>query len=214
MYVTIVDYGTGNLNSVSKALEAAATKIYKKINIRISNKPKDILDSDRIILPGQGSYRQCALGVKNIPGLWDSLNKFVLVKKKPIFGICVGMQLFSEQGYEEQATEGFGWIKGSVKKIKINNKDLKLPHMGWNEVNVVKKNDLFLDIKNLSHFYFVHSFAFEVKDEKAVICTTDYEKKVVAALLKENIFGTQFHPEKSQNNGIKLLANFLNWNLL
>ena len=214
MYVTIVDYGSGNLNSVSKALEAAAIKINKKINIRISNKPKDILESDRIILPGQGSYRQCALGVKNIPGLWGSLNEFVLVKKKPIFGICVGMQLFSEKGYEEQVTEGFGWVKGSVKKIEINSKDYKLPHMGWNEVNVIKKNDLFVDIKNLSHFYFVHSFAFEVKDEKAVICTTDYEKKVVAALLKENIFGTQFHPEKSQNNGIKLLANFLNWNLL
>jgi glutamine amidotransferase len=214
MYVSIVDYGTGNLNSVSKALEVAAAQINKKINIKISNKPKDILDSDRIIFPGQGSYRQCALGVKNIPGLWDSLNEFVLVKKKPIFGICVGMQLFSEQGYEEQATEGFGWIKGSVKKIKINNKDLKLPHMGWNEVNVVKKNDLFIDIKNLSHFYFVHSFAFEAKDEKDVICITDYEKPVVTGLLRENIFGTQFHPEKSQDNGIKLLANFLNWNLL
>ena len=214
MYVSIVDYGTGNLNSVSKALEVAAAEISKKINIKISNKPKDILDSDKIILPGQGSYRQCALGVKNIPGLWDSLNEFVLIKKKPIFGICVGMQLFSEQGYEEQVTEGFGWIKGSVKKIEINNKDLKLPHMGWNEVNVVKKNDLFLDIKNLSHFYFVHSFAFEAKDEEDVICITDYEKPVVAGILKENIFGTQFHPEKSQSNGIKLLSNFLNWNLL
>ena len=139
MYVSIVDYGTGNLNSVSKALEVAAEQISKKINIKISNNPKDILDSDKIILPGQGSYRQCALGVKNIPGLWDSLNEFVLVKKKPIFGICVGMQLFSEQGYEEKVTEGFGWIKGFVKKIEINNKDLKLPHMGWNEVNVVKK---------------------------------------------------------------------------
>jgi glutamine amidotransferase len=214
MYVSIVDYGTGNLNSVSKALEVAAEQINKKINIKISNKPKDILDSDRIILPGQGSYRQCALGVKNIPGLWDSLNQFVLIKKKPIFGICVGMQLFSEQGYEEQVTEGFGWIKGSVKKIEINSKDLKLPHMGWNEVNVVKKNDLFVGIKNLSHFYFVHSFAFKAKDEKDVICETDYEKPVVAGILKENIFGTQFHPEKSQSNGIKLLSNFLNWNLL
>jgi glutamine amidotransferase len=214
MYVSIVDYGTGNLNSVSKALEVAAEQISKKINIKISNKPKDILDSDKIILPGQGSYRQCALGVKNINGLWDSLNEFVLVKKKPIFGICVGMQLFSEQGYEEQITEGFGWIKGSVKKIEINNKDLKLPHMGWNEVNVLKKNDLFLDIKNLSHFYFVHSFAFKAKDEEDVICITDYEKPVVAGILKENIFGTQFHPEKSQSNGIKLLSNFLNWNLL
>ena len=214
MYVSIVDYGTGNLNSVSKALEAAAAQINKRINIKISNKPKDILNSDRIILPGQGSYRQCALGVKKISGLWDSLNEFVLVKKKPIFGICVGMQLFSEQGHEEQITEGFGWIKGSVKKIKLKNKNLKLPHMGWNEVNVIKKNDLFVGINNLSHFYFVHSFVFEVKDEKDVICTTDYEKPLIAGLLKENIFGTQFHPEKSQNNGIKLLSNFLNWNLL
>jgi len=212
MNVKIINYGTGNLNSVSKALEVAAAEINKKINIKISNKPKDILDSDRIILPGQGSFRQCALGVKNIPGLWDSLNEFVLIKKKPIFGICVGMQLFSEKGYEEQVTEGFGWIKGSVKKIKTANKDLKLPHMGWNEVNVIKKNDLFVDIKNLSHFYFVHSFAFEAENINDVICTTDYEKSVVAALLKDNIFGTQFHPEKSQENGIKLLSNFLNWN--
>ena len=213
MNVKIINYGTGNLNSVSKALEVAATEINKKINIKISNKPKDILDSDRIILPGQGSFRQCALAVKNIPGLWDSLNEFVLVKKKPIFGICVGMQLFSEKGYEERVTEGFGWIKGSVKKIETTNKDLKLPHMGWNEVNVIKKNDLFVDIKNLSHFYFVHSFAFEAENINDVICTTDYEKSVVAALLKDNIFGTQFHPEKSQENGIKLLSNFLNWNL-
>ena len=116
MYVSIVDYGTGNLNSVSKALEVAATKVNKKINIKISNKPKDILDSDKIILPGQGSYRQCALGVKNISGLWDSINEFVLIKKKPIFGICVGMQLFSDQGFEEEVTKGFGWIKGAVKK--------------------------------------------------------------------------------------------------
>ena len=214
MYVSIVDYGTGNLNSVSKALELAATKVNKKINIKISNKPKDILASDKIILPGQGSYRQCALAVKNISGLWDSINEFVLIKKKPIFGICVGMQLFSDQGFEEEVTNGFGWIKGSVKKIKLNNKDLKLPHMGWNEVNVIKKNDLFVGINNLSHFYFVHSFVFEAKDEKDVICTTDYEKPLIAGLLKENIFGTQFHPEKSQINGIKLLSNFLNWNLL
>jgi len=214
MYVSIVDYGTGNLNSVFKALEVAATQINKKINIKISNKPKDILNSDRIILPGQGSYRQCALAVKKIPGLWDSLDEFVLAKKKPIFGICVGMQLFSEQGHEEQVTKGFGWIKGLVKKIKIENKHLKLPHMGWNEVNVIKKNDLFLDIKNLSHFYFVHSFAFEAENTDDIICVTDYEKPIIAGLLKENIFGTQFHPEKSQSNGIKLLSNFLNWNSL
>jgi glutamine amidotransferase len=213
MHVSIVDYGTGNLNSVSKALEVAALKTNKKINIKISNNPKEILGADKIILPGQGSYRQCALAIKNIIGLWDSINEFVLNKKKPIFGICVGMQLFSDQGFEEEVTKGFGWIKGSVKKIKLNNKDLKLPHMGWNEINIIKKNNLFLDIKDLSHFYFVHSYAFETEDINDVICTTDYEKPVVAALLKENIFGTQFHPEKSQENGIKLLSNFLNWNL-
>jgi glutamine amidotransferase len=213
MYVSIVDYGTGNLNSVSKALEAAAVQINKKINIRVINNPKDILSSDKIVLPGQGSYRQCALAIKNIAGLWDSINELVLIKKKPIFGICVGMQLFSEKGFEEEVTEGFGWIKGSVKKIVLNNKDLKLPHMGWNEVNILKENDLFLGIKNLSHFYFVHSYAFETQNKNEVICTTDYEKPLVAAVLKDNIFGTQFHPEKSQDNGIKLLANFLDWNL-
>lgn len=213
MYVSIVDYGTGNLNSVSKALEAAAAKINKKINIKISNNPKDILVSDKIVLPGQGSYRQCALGIKNISGLWDSINEFVLIKRKPIFGICVGMQLFSDQGFEEEVTRGFGWIKGSVKKIELDDKNLKLPHMGWNEINIVKKNNLFLDIKNLSHFYFVHSYAFEVEDINNVICTTNYEKSIVAAILKDNILGTQFHPEKSQENGIKLLSNFLNWSL-
>ena len=213
MYVSIVDYGTGNLNSVLKALEAAATKINKKINIKISNKPKDILNSDKIILPGQGSYRQCALGIKNISGLWDSINEFVLIKRKPIFGICVGMQLFSDQGFEEEVTKGFGWIKGSVKKIEFDKKNLKLPHMGWNEVNILKKNNLFLDIKNLSHFYFVHSYAFEVENINDVICTTDYEKSMVATIVKDNILGTQFHPEKSQENGIKLLSNFLDWNL-
>jgi glutamine amidotransferase len=213
MHVSIVDYGTGNLNSVSKALEFSATGTNKKINIKISNNPKDILESDKIIFPGQGSYRQCALAIKNIPGLWDAMNEFVLVKKKPIFGICVGMQLFSDEGYEEEVTKGFGWIGGTVKKIKLNNKDLKLPHMGWNEVNIFKKNDLFLDIKNLSHFYFVHSYAFEVERKSDVLCTVDYEAPVIAAVLRENIFGTQFHPEKSQDNGIKLLSNFLDWSL-
>ena len=213
MYVSIIDYGTGNLNSVSKATEVAATKINTKLNIKISNNPKDILASDKIILPGQGSYRQCALGVKNISGLWDAINEFVLIKKKPIFGICVGMQLFSDQGFEEEVTKGFGWIKGSVKKIKLNNKDSKLPHIGWNEVNILEKNGLFSGIKDLSHFYFLHSYSFEAENINDVICTTDYEKPIVAAILKENIFGTQFHPEKSQENGIKLLSNFLNWNL-
>ena len=204
--VVILDYGSGNVRSAQRAVETTGAKV------SISADFDEALEADALLVPGVGAFSACVQGIKNVRG--EQIIGRRLAGGRPVLGICVGMQLFSEQGYEEQVTEGFGWIKGSVKKIEINNKDLKLPHMGWNEVNVVKKNDLFLDIKNLSHFYFVHSFAFEAKDEKDVICTTDYENPVVAGILKENIFGTQFHPEKSQSNGIKLLSNFLNWNLL
>jgi len=211
MYVSIVDYGTGNLNSVSKAVEAAGLRTNEKVSVKISNNPQDILNSDRIILPGQGSYRQCVLAIKNIKGLWEVINEFVLIKKKPIFGICVGMQIFSEEGFEEERTQGFGWIKGSVKKIILKDHQLKLPHMGWNEINILYKNSLFGGIADLSDYYFAHSYYFDVKNKADIICSVKYEKDLTAAVLKNNIFGTQFHPEKSQENGIKLLSNFLSW---
>ena len=155
MYVSIVDYGTGNLNSVSKALEVAATKINKKINIKISNKPKDILDSDKIILPGQGSYRQCALGVKNISGLWDAINEFVLIKKKPILGICVGMQLLAESSDEMGFHSGLGWMKGKVQKLHSNKPNIRIPHVGWN--TVLFEQDFGEYPKNAERdFYFDH----------------------------------------------------------
>ena len=213
MYVSIVDYGTGNLNSVSKAIEAARSRIDEKVIVRISNNPQDILISDKIILPGQGSYRQCVLNLQNIKGLWEAINEFVLIKKKPIFGICVGMQIFSEEGYEEERTKGFGWISGTVKKIILKDRQLKLPHMGWNEINILNKHPLLSGIEDLTDYYFAHSYYFDVKNKADVICSVKYEKNLTAAVLKDNIFGTQFHPEKSQENGIKLLSNFLNWKI-
>jgi glutamine amidotransferase len=213
MYVSIVDYGTGNLNSVSKAVEVAGLRINEKVSVKISNKPQDILNSDRIILPGQGSYRQCVLAIKNINGLWEAINEFVLIKKRPIFGICVGMQIFSEEGFEEEKTQGFGWLNGSVKKIILKDPQLKLPHMGWNEINILNKHSLFDGIENLSDYYFAHSYYFDAKNKSDIVCSVKYEEDLVAAILKDNIFGTQFHPEKSQENGIKLLSNFLNWKI-
>jgi glutamine amidotransferase len=204
--VLIIDYNIGNLLSVQNMFK------YLGVSSRISNSIEDIRNSDKLVLPGVGHFKT---GMENLfqSNLLETLSEEVLIKKKPIFGICVGMQLFSSEGHEEEITQGFGWVKGSVKKIKLNNKDLKLPHMGWNEVNIIKKNNLFVDIKNLSHFYFVHSYAFEAENIDDVICTTDYEQNIVAAILKDNIFGTQFHPEKSQDNGVKLLSNFLSWDL-
>ena len=212
MQVTIVDYGTGNLHSVQKAIDTAAKDISKNIKIKVSNNSKEILNSDKLILPGQGSYKQCMDNIEIIPDLKSSLNEFVILKKKPIFGICVGMQLFSDEGLEQEKTKGFGWIAGVVKKIILKDKNLKLPHMGWNQINF-KNNFLFTNIQNSSHFYFVHSYNFEVTDKQYILATAEYEKILVAAVLKDNIFGTQFHPEKSQENGIKIFSNFLNWDL-
>jgi len=210
MNVVIVDYGTGNLRSVFRALEIAGQDL-RNLKIIISSSPKDIVKADKVILPGQGSYKQCVNSILSIEGLYEGLNNFVKIKKKPIFGICVGMQLFSFEGYEEQKTKGFGWISGIVKKIQINNNKTKLPHMGWNNLNIVKKEKIFDGIEQNSHFYFVHSFEFSTKDKKVIFGTVNYDKDLVSCVGYENIFGTQFHPEKSQENGIKLLKNFFKY---
>jgi imidazole glycerol-phosphate synthase subunit HisH len=213
MSITIIDYGSGNLRSAAKALETAASKAGNKIKIEVSSDPKIINKSEKIILPGQGSFRDCYFGIKKINGLQDSLNEFVLVKKKPIFGICVGMQLFAKMGYESQETQGFGWIDGQVRKINNLNNKIKLPHMGWNEINFKKNFPLFENLENNSHMYFVHSYEFLTKQKDCIVATTDYGNLITAAITKENIFGTQFHPEKSQKNGITILKNFLRWEI-
>ena len=213
MSIAVIDYGSGNLKSAAKALEAAANNINLDSKIIVTSDPKIIKECKKIILPGQGSFRDCYLGIKKIAGLEDALNEFVLVKKRPIFGICVGMQLFGDIGYETQETRGFGWINGEVRKINNINKTLKLPHMGWNQIELKKDFVLFSNLKNKSHMYFVHSYEFITKEKDCIVATTNYGNSITVAVAKENIFGTQFHPEKSQNNGLKILENFLKWEL-
>ena len=211
MSIAIIDYGSGNLRSAAKALEVANKNINANSKIIITSDPEVIKKTNKIILPGQGSFRDCYLGIKKINGLVDTLNDFVLVQKKPIFGICVGMQLFAKIGYESEETKGFGWIDGVVKKINNINKTLKLPHMGWNQIEFKKNFLLFSGIENKSHMYFVHSYEFLTKQKDCIVATTNYGNSIIVAVAKDNIFGTQFHPEKSQKNGLKLLENFLKW---
>ena len=209
MKVAIIDYETGNLKSVLKALELASNNVLKKSNIEIINSTKDLNTFDKVVLPGQGSFKQCFKSLNSIHGILDELTDFVIVKKKPILGICVGMQLFSSFGDEDGGSEGLGWIEGKVKKINLKDISLKLPHMGWNNIQIIQNSKLLNGIDDDSHFYFVHSYAFDVNKKKNVSATTDYSIEIVSAIEKENIFGTQFHPEKSQANGIKILENFV-----
>ena len=211
MYIAVIDYGSGNLKSAAKALETAANNISVKSKIMVTSDPEVIKKSNKVILPGQGSFRDCYFGIKKISGLENALNEFVLVKKKPIFGICVGMQLFAKIGYESQETKGFGWLDATVKKINNINKTLKLPHMGWNQIEFKKDINLFSGLENKSHMYFLHSYEFLTKRKDCIIATANYGNSIIAAIAKENIFGTQFHPEKSQKNGLIILENFLKW---
>jgi len=213
MSIAVIDYGSGNLKSVAKALEVAASNIGARSKIVVTSDPKMIKESDKIVLPGQGSFRDCYLSIKKIPGLNETLNESVLEKKKPILGICVGMQLFAKIGYESQETKGFGWIDAEVRKINNMNKKLKLPHMGWNEIEIKKDCFLFSNIKNKSHVYFIHSYEFMTKKKDCVVATTNYGSSIIVSVTKENIVGTQFHPEKSQKNGLIILENFLSWRL-
>ena len=213
MSISVIDYGSGNLKSVAKALEIAANNLNINSKIVVTSDPKTIKESDKIVLPGQGSFRDCYQGIKKINGLNETLNEFVLEKKKPILGICVGMQLFAKIGYESQETMGFGWIDAEVRKINNMNKKLKLPHMGWNEIELKKDCFLFSNIKNKSHVYFIHSYEFMTKEKNCVIATTNYGNPIIVSVEKENIVGTQFHPEKSQKNGLIILENFLKWKI-
>ncbi len=213
MSISVIDYGSGNLKSAAKALETAANNINIGSEIIVTSDPKKIRQSDKIVLPGQGSFRDCYLGITKIPGLNEALNEFVLEEKKPILGICVGMQLFAKMGYESQETKGFGWIDAEVRKINNINKRIKLPHMGWNEIELKKDCFLFSNIKNKSHMYFIHSYEFITKQKDCVVATTDYGNSITVSVAKENIVGTQFHPEKSQKNGLIILENFLKWRI-
>jgi len=207
MNVTIVDYQSGNISSVINSFTEVAKG---KVNIEITSDIKKIKTSDKIVLPGQGSFKSCVDSLNSINGLVDTLKEFAITNKKPLLGICVGLQMFADIGYEETETKGLGWISGKVSKIDNQNGKYKLPHIGWNQINIVKDSKIFKDIKNNSHMYFVHSYEFVPNDNSVIAATTDYSSNIVCSVEKENIFGTQFHPEKSDKIGLKIIDNFIN----
>ena len=210
MLLTVVDYGVGNLRSIAKSIEKANFDNNLKYSVKVTSDISDVKKSDKIVLPGQGSFKACKNGIDNIKGMQDELNESVLIKKKPIYGICAGMQLFATTGHEEEKTSGLNWIPGEVIKLNLGTSSLKIPHMGWNELKMENISKVFQDVINKKHAYFIHSYEFITKDRKNVSITTNYGKDVIAAVSYKNIFGSQFHPEKSQNTGIKILTNFLN----
>ena len=207
MNVTIVDYSSGNISSVINSFKEVAND---KVNIEVTSALDKIKSSDKVVLPGQGSFKSCVDALNKINGLRDTLNEFAIAKKKPLLGICVGLQMFADIGYEETETKGLGWISGKVSKIDNQNGKFKLPHIGWNQINIVKDSKIFQNIENNSHMYFVHSYEFVKKKKNVISATTDYSSNIVCSVEKGNIFGTQFHPEKSDKIGLKIIDNFIN----
>ena len=207
MNVTIVDYKSGNISSVINSFKEVAKD---KVNVEVTSNLKKIKLSDKVVLPGQGSFKSCVDALNNINGLVDTLNEFAINNKKPLLGICVGLQMFADTGYEETETKGLGWISGKVSKIDNKQGKFKLPHIGWNEINIVKKSQIYKGIENKSHMYFVHSYEFIPEDKNVISATTDYSSKIVCSVEKENLFGVQFHPEKSDKTGLKIIGNFIN----
>ena len=207
MKVTIVDYNSGNISSVINSFKEVAKD---KVNIEVTTDLNKIKLSDKVVLPGQGSFKSCIDALNKINGLTEALHEFAINNKKPLFGICVGLQMFADIGYEETETKGLGWISGKVSKIDNQNGKYKLPHIGWNQINIVKQSKIFENIENNSHMYFVHSYEFIPEDKNVISATTDYSSNIVCSVEKENIFGTQFHPEKSDRIGLKIIDNFIN----
>ena len=207
MNVTIVDYQSGNISSVINSFTEVAKG---KVNLKVTSDIKKIKSSDKIVLPGQGSFKSCVDSLNSISGLVDTLKDFAITNKKPLLGICVGLQMFADVGYEEAETKGLGWISGKVSKIDNQNGKFKLPHIGWNEIEIKKESKIFKDVKNKSHMYFVHSYELVPEDKSVISATTDYSSKIVCAIEKNNLFGTQFHPEKSDRMGLKIIDNFIN----
>ncbi len=206
MNVTIVDYQSGNISSVINSFTEVAKG---KVNLDVTSDIKKIKSSDKIVLPGQGSFKSCVDSLNNINGLADTLKELAIINKKPLLGICVGLQMFADKGYEETETKGLGWISGKVSKIDNQNGKFKLPHIGWNEIEIQKESQIFKNIKDKSHMYFVHSYEFIPEDKSVISATTDYSSKIVCAIERENLFGTQFHPEKSDKTGLKIIDNFM-----
>ena len=212
--VAIIDYGSGNLHSAAKAFERAARESGVASDIHVSADPALVARADRIVLPGVGAFADCARGLAAVPGMRDALDHAVIRAGRPFLGICVGMQLLASRGLEFEVMPGLGWIAGDVKAIEVSDPALKVPHMGWNTIDVVRPHVLLDGIPTGPsglHAYFVHSFHLAAADPATVIATASYGGQVTAMVGRDNIAGTQFHPEKSQALGLKLIANFLRW---
>ena len=205
--ISIVDYGLGNIHSAKQSFLKVINDNNLNANVVITDKPEDIADSTHIVLPGQGAFEACMNGLTKIPGMINQLSKSVTENKIPFLGICVGMQLLANISYENGQHQGLGWIEGQIIKLPANN--LKLPHMGWNEVEIIKSNNNLVEKGKLDDYYFVHSYYFNCKNRKNIIGTTNYGINFTSFISKENIYGVQFHPEKSSKQGLKIIKNFL-----
>jgi glutamine amidotransferase len=214
MSVAIVDYGSGNLHSAHKALERAAREIGNGTDVRLTSDPNEVRKAERIVLPGVGAFADCRRGLDAVAGMVEALNEAVIEEGKPFLGICVGMQLMATRGLEHQVTEGLGWIPGDVIAIEPTDPSVKIPHMGWNTLNVQRQHKLIDGIptgENGLHAYFVHSFHLKPASPDLMIAETDHGGALTAIVGRDNLIGTQFHPEKSQTLGLALLRNFLRW---
>jgi glutamine amidotransferase len=209
--VALIDYGSGNLRSAEKALARAGRESASGHAITVTADPDVVRAAERIVLPGVGAFADCMSGLGALPGMVDALNDAVLKRGVPFLGICVGMQLTATVGREFGDHAGLGWIAGEVVRIKPTDPNLKIPHMGWNEITLLDRHPLFTGVENGAHVYYVHSYEMLPASPKHVLAISDYGGAVTAAVGRDNIAGTQFHPEKSQATGLKLLANFLNW---
>ncbi|RUU29190.1 imidazole glycerol phosphate synthase subunit HisH [Mesorhizobium sp. M6A.T.Ce.TU.016.01.1.1] len=214
MRVAIIDYGSGNLRSATKAFERAAHEAGIAAAIDLTADAERVRTADRVVLPGVGAYADCAAGLRAVAGMWEAVEEVAIVKGRPFLGICVGMQLMSERGLEKTVTKGFGWIAGDVKEIAPADPALKIPQIGWNTIELTHKHPLFSGIptgaKGL-HAYFVHSYHLNARKADDVLAIADYGGPVTATVARDNLAGTQFHPEKSQALGLALITNFLSW---
>jgi imidazole glycerol-phosphate synthase subunit HisH len=214
MQVAIIDYGSGNLRSATKAFERSAREAGICTDVILTDKAETVAKSDRIVLPGVGAYADCKAGLAAVPGMIEALNEAVITKARPFLGICVGMQLMSSHGLEKTVTEGLGWIEGDVVEMTPDAPSLKIPQIGWNTINVSRPHPVFVGIETGDdglNAYFVHSYHFQTKSDEYRLATVDYGGAMTAAVARDNMIGTQFHPEKSQTLGLALIRNFLGW---
>ncbi|MCI0598262.1 MAG: imidazole glycerol phosphate synthase subunit HisH [Beijerinckiaceae bacterium] len=214
MNVAIVDYGSGNLHSARKAFERAARDASLSLDIAITHDPDAVLRADRVVLPGVGAFADCRRSLDALPGMIAAMTEAVVEKARPFLGICVGMQLLASRGLEHETTPGLGWIEGDVAAIDSQGGRLRIPHMGWNTLDARANHPLLAGVPTGEqglHAYFVHSFAFQPVRQEVIVASTGYGGPIAALIARDNIAGTQFHPEKSQALGLALIANFLGW---